>query len=88
MKRNVIITGASSGIGLGLKKYFESQGDRVFDISKTNGEYTCDVKNFEDMVDIEEEIKSPILYYEVEEGSEALFTIVNDNYMYRYILKK
>ena len=47
-----------------------------------------DVKNFEDMVDIEEEIKSPILFYEIEKGSEAIFTIVNGTYIYRYMLKK
>ena len=45
-------------------------------------------KNFEDMVDIEEEIKSPILFYEIKKGSESIFTIVNGSYIYRYMLKK
>ena len=40
------------------------------------------------MVDIEEEIKSPILFYEIKKGSESIFTIVNGSYIYRYMLKK
>ena len=47
-----------------------------------------DIKTFDDLVDIEEELKSPILYYEQEKGSISLFTIITDNYVYRYILKK
>ena len=65
MKKNVIITGGSSGIGLGLKKYFESQGDRVFDISKSNGEYVCDVKNFEDMKKVFEDISKKIEHLDI-----------------------
>lgn len=47
-----------------------------------------DIKTFDDMVDIEEEIKSPILYYEIAEDKESWFVIVTEKYMYRYILKK
>ena len=53
-----------------------------------DGLEVIDVKNFEDMVDIEEEIKSPILFYEIKKGSESIFTIVNGSYIYRYMLKK
>ncbi len=49
MKRNIIITGASSGIGKALKEHFEKDGDRVFDISLNNGEYKCDVKDYDAM---------------------------------------
>lgn len=49
---------------------------------------TLDIKTFDDMIDIEEEIKSPILYYEIEENKESWFIIVTEKYMYRYILKK
>lgn len=47
-----------------------------------------DIKTFEDMVDIEEEIKSPILLYEVEKGKECWFVIMTDTYLYRYILSE
>ena len=56
MKRNVIITGASSGIGLALKQYFENCGDTVFDISLHSGEYECDVKDFDAMKKVFEKI--------------------------------
>lgn len=44
-KRLVVITGASSGIGLGLKKMFEKKGDKVIDISLDGADYKCDVGN-------------------------------------------
>lgn len=47
-----------------------------------------DIKTFDDMVDIEEEVKSPILYYEMEKDSESWFVITTDKYLYRYILSK
>ena len=42
MNRTILITGASSGIGLGLKEYFVNKGDKVIDIS-LGGEYDCDI---------------------------------------------
>ena len=47
-----------------------------------------EIKEFDDMVDIEEETKSPILYYETIENSESWFLIIIDKYIYRYILRK
>ena len=47
-----------------------------------------DIKTFEDMVDIEEGIKSPILYYEIEKDNESWFVITTDKYLYRYILRR
>lgn len=54
----------------------------------TEGLQVIDVKNFDDMVDIEEEIKSPILYYEIKEKTASLFAIITDGYIYRYMLTK
>ena len=45
-KRKIVITGASSGMGLGLKKYFENLGDVVIDISLDGKDYQCDVSDF------------------------------------------
>ena len=42
-KRIVVITGASSGIGKGLKEAFEKKGDKVIDISLNGRDYKCDV---------------------------------------------
>ncbi len=42
-QRTVVITGASSGIGAGLKERFEKKGDTVIDISLSGKDYQCDV---------------------------------------------
>ncbi len=44
-KRTIVITGASSGIGLGLKNKFEALGDTVIDISLNSNQYDCDVSD-------------------------------------------
>jgi len=44
-KRLIVITGASSGLGLGLKNIFESKGDVVINISKDDGDFLCDVSD-------------------------------------------
>lgn len=43
MNRTILITGASSGIGLELKKYFLSKNDKVLDLSLTSDEFPCDI---------------------------------------------
>ena len=53
-----------------------------------DGLEVIDVKNFDDMVDIEEEVKSPILHYEIQKGVQSMFTIIKDGYVYRYMLTK
>ena len=44
-RRIVVITGASSGIGLGLLNYFESVGDTVLDVSLDGRDYACDISD-------------------------------------------
>lgn len=46
-----------------------------------------DIKHFDDLVDIEEELRSPILFYEVKGKYESVFVIIEDNKAYRYVLK-
>ena len=63
MNKVVVITGGSSGIGLGLKKRFESQGDIVYSISKSNPFETsnhieCDVTDEQLVKKAFEQIKS------------------------------
>ena len=60
MNKIVIITGASSGIGLSLKNLYLSNGDIVYNISRSaiNDEYNypCDVSNEERIKEIINEI--------------------------------
>ena len=45
-KKNILITGASSGLGALLKKRFEADGASVFALSRS-GEFPCDVRDEE-----------------------------------------
>ena len=42
-KRTIVITGASSGLGKGLKEKFTAKGDVVIDVSLDGADYACDV---------------------------------------------
>lgn len=55
-KRLIIITGATSGLGLGLKQKFEAVGDKVIDVSLNSTQYPCDVSNHEKMKEILAEV--------------------------------
>lgn len=55
-KRLIVITGASSGLGLGLRNIFESKGDVVVDISKDGKEYQCDVSDHKKLKSIFDDI--------------------------------
>lgn len=56
-KRLIVITGASSGLGLGLKQIFESKGDKVVNISKDgSADYLCDVSDYTKLKEIFSEI--------------------------------
>lgn len=74
-----------------LKKIMRDYAEIIVEVDfppDPDGVEVIDVKNFDDMVDIEEEIKSPILYYEIEKDAESLFTITTDKYIYKYNLRK
>ena len=44
-------------------------------------------KDFEDLVNIEEELRVPILFYELIHESESWFIITTSTQAYRYVLK-
>lgn len=46
------------------------------------------VKNFNDLVDVEEELHSPILYFEVREDVESVFVIISNNAAYKFTLRE
>lgn len=60
IKKNIIITGASSGIGQALKNYYLEKGDNVIGISIDGDDYNCDVSDFQKMKEIFEDIKTKI----------------------------
>lgn len=46
------------------------------------------IKNFNDMVDIEEELHSPIIYFEIEENAKCVFLILTEKTAYRFLLRE
>ena len=55
-KRTIVITGGSSGLGLGLKNIFKEKGDIVIDISLSGSDYSLDVSDHEKLKSVFEEI--------------------------------
>lgn len=72
-----------------LDKILKNYNDIIAEVdgNKVTDKTFIDIKAFEDLVDIEEELKTPILYYEITPGKESWFIIKSDT-VYRYILKK
>lgn len=66
-----------------LKKYrdiiVELENKPNFEIKNV-----VDVKDFEELIDVEEEIRVPILFFEDEE--KFVFVIIEDNVIYRKII--
>lgn len=69
-----------------LKKY----SDIIVELRNTvdlTGYKIIEVKNFFELVDVEEEIRAPILYYK-EEKFKSVFFIMDNQFVYRYIFEK
>lgn len=60
IKKNIIITGASSGIGQALRNHYQELGHNVIGISLSEDDYNCDVSNFDAMKVIFEDIAKKI----------------------------
>ena len=53
---NIVITGASSGIGKALKNFYKEKGDIVIGISRSDDDYACDVTDKAKLTKVFEEI--------------------------------
>ena len=69
-----------------LKEYADiiAESDNLPDLSQYD---IVSIKHFQDMIDIEEELHSPIICNEVREDLETWFIVIYDKTAYRYILK-
>lgn len=69
-----------------LKEYGDiiAESDNLPDLSQYD---IVSIKHFQDIVDIEEELHSPIICNEVREDLETWFIIIYDKTAYRYVLK-
>jgi len=74
---------------LEIKKIMKSYGDIIVEVEeKINiDDYTAiRVKNFNEIVDLEEELRSPIIYFEEEMDYKGIFFIVHGDICYYYDL--
>lgn len=72
-----------------LNKIFKQYGDIIIEVvNLMDSEDMCliYVKSFNEMVDLEDELRIPIMYYETKERLEGEFTLIYNNIMYKYIL--
>lgn len=87
--RKAIKFSQKSDYAIALNRILKNYGDIVAEIVspiEVDNLNVIDVKNFEQLLDIEEEIRMPILFYETIEGEQGEFIIVCDNMAYRYVI--
>ena len=73
-----------------LNRIIQNYGDIIVEMVEPielEGLQVKNVKNFEQLVDIEIEIRKPIVFYETIPKIEGEFVIIQDDIAYRYILK-
>ncbi len=73
-----------------IYKILKNYGDIVAELVKPvdlSGLKIIDVKNFDQMLDVEEELRIPIMFYETIKNEEGYFVLVHQDMAYRYILR-
>lgn len=74
-----------------LNKILKSYGDIIAGVSNLpnlDDKEICDVISFDELVNIEEELKIPIIYFEYKRNKEGWFLIMYNELIYRYTLKE
>ena len=77
-------TSAESKYIIAQNKILKRYGDVI---AETSTKPDFKESNFIDIVNIEDELRIPILFYENIKGKESWFIIINNDKVYRYILK-
>ena len=73
-----------------LNKILKEYGDIIVEVINPVSEIDMDVvevKNFNEMIDLEEELRVPVMFYETIEYLEGEFTLVHNNILYKFILR-
>lgn len=74
-----------------LNKILKDYGDIIAEtanLPEINEQNILEIKEFVDLVDVEEELKIPIIYYEKRKNKEGWFLLIHNMHIYRYILKE
>lgn len=73
-----------------IHKYLKAYGDIIVEVNtpiSTSDLQLVTVKSFEEMIDLEEELRIPMNFYQYPGKEKGEFTIVANNIIYRYILR-
>ena len=76
---------------LKLNKILKDYGDIIAETANLpdlENQDILEIKEFLDLVDIEEELKIPIIYCEIKKNKEGWFLLIHNQHTYRYILKE
>ena len=87
--RKSIKFGKKSDYAIALNRILKNYGDIVAEIVspvEIDNLNVIEVKNFDQLLDIEEEIRMPILFYETIPEQQGEFIIVCDSVAYRYVI--
>lgn len=88
--RNLFNATKKSEYQITLNKILKNYGEVIVEVEKFNvqdKDTILSIKTIDDMIDLEEELHIPVIYYEKYKEREGWFIIQHDNHIYRYILK-
>ncbi len=74
-----------------LEKLLRTYGDIIINLTTPLEEANLNivqVTSFNEMIDLEEELRIPINFYEIDPGYEAEFSIIHNNIIYKYIFNE
>ena len=89
--KNLLIVTRKSEYILAVNKIMKEYADVIVETHNMPNLSKYDIvniKNFNDMVDIEEELHCPIIYFELEENSKCIFLILSEKTAYRFLLRE
>ncbi|MBR2840355.1 MAG: DUF5305 domain-containing protein [Bacilli bacterium] len=89
--KSLLVVTRKSEYVLAINKIFKEYADVIAEthnMPDLNKYDVVNIKNFADMVDIEEELHSPIIYFEIEENTKCVFLILHENTAYRFLMRE
>ena len=60
---------------------------KIEELPNSNNLETIEITDFNDLIDLEETLKLPIMYINIIPNKESWFILIHNNFFYRYILK-
>lgn len=89
--KSLLVVTRKSEYVLAINKIFKEYADVIAEthnMPDLNQYDVVNIKNFADMVDIEEELHSPIIYFEIEENAKCVFLILHEKTAYRFLMRE